>query len=262
MPEPLEHRDQTPARELRGVLFDLDDTLFEHRRLTEAAYAALHRLDESGLILLAVTGRPSGYGEVLVPAWPIAGLVAENGALTELRDGQDRNDLIDEVDSEQRAARRKRLESLASEMQQRYGLAPTIDVHLRRCDFTFDIGEYRQVDDALVREASAFARSRGALTVRSSIHLHISYDGSDKASGTLRILARRFGFDPTHARELFAFVGDSENDEAAFAAFRTTVAVANLRGRPTVSPKFITRGARGQGFAEFVRKLITLRSQR
>ena len=256
---PIDELDEATARKLRGVLFDLDDTLLDHRRLTEVAYGALHRLSEAGLTLLAVTGRPVGYGEVLVPAWPIAGLIAENGAIAVLRDADDRLLWIDEVNAEQRRARRDSLLELAREMQQRFSLTPSMDVNLRRCDFTFDIGEYQVVPDANVAEAARFARLRGAMTVRSTVHLHISYDGSDKASGALRILSRHFGCDATSARDRFAFIGDSENDEAAFAAFETTVAVANLRGRPTMSPKFITHAARGQGFAEFARKLIALR---
>jgi HAD superfamily hydrolase (TIGR01484 family) len=257
---PLDELDEATARKLRGVLFDLDDTLFDHGSLTEVAYGALHRLSESGLTLLAVTGRPVGYGEVLVPEWPIAGLVAENGAIAVLRDERSRLQLIDEASCEQRRERQAKLRALASEIESQFALVPATDVHLRRCDFTFDIGEYRLVDDSLVADVARFARSRGAMTVRSTIHLHISYDGSDKASGTLRILSRHFGYDVTSARDVFAFVGDSENDEAAFAAFNTTVAVANLRGRPTVSPKFITRAPRGQGFAEFAQRLIDLRS--
>ncbi len=244
---------------LRGVLFDLDDTLFDHSRLSEVAYGALHRLSEAGLTLLAVTGRPAGYGEVLVPAWPIAGLVAENGAIAVLN-VEGKTQLFDEVSAELRAQRRERLLWLAAEMQRQFpALVPASDVHLRRCDFTFDIGEFRTVADEVIVKAAAFARSMGAATVRSSVHLHISCDGSDKASGTLRVLSGCFGYDATVARDLFAFIGDSENDEAGFAAFHTSVAVANLRGRPTVSPKFITQAPRGRGFAEFAQKLITLR---
>jgi HAD superfamily hydrolase (TIGR01484 family) len=216
---PIDELDVVTARKLRGVLFDLDDTLFDHGRLTELAYGALHRLSGSGLTLLAVTGRPAGYGEVLVPEWPIAGLVAENGAVAVLRD-DGKLKLVDEASPAERTQRYRRLQSLASEMQQRFALVPAEDVHLRRCDFTFDIGEYQSVDDALVAKAAAFARASGAMTVRSTVHLHISYDGSDKASGTLRVLSRCFGYDSTSARDLFAFVGDSENDEAAFAAFQ------------------------------------------
>ena len=56
------------ARRLRGLLFDLDDTLLSHGVLTRAAYDALWDLRDAGLALVAVTGRPSGWGELLVAA--------------------------------------------------------------------------------------------------------------------------------------------------------------------------------------------------
>src|SRR3954463_16375679 len=67
---------------LRGFLFDLDDTLLDHSRLSEAAYSALFRLREAGFECYAVTGRPAGWAAVLVNQWPIQGAVAENGALS------------------------------------------------------------------------------------------------------------------------------------------------------------------------------------
>lgn len=257
--QPLNSLDQETARKLRGVLFDIDDTLTDGRKLTELAYGALNRLSEAGLLLIAVTGRPSGYGEVLVPQWPISGLIAENGAIAVLAKNGGL-ELVDEASAEERSQRTARLNDLAADMQQRFvELRPTTDVRLRRCDFTFDIGEYQMVAPQVVAAAAQYARSRGAATVRSSVHLHISFDSSDKASGALRILNRCFGFDPTLARDVFAFIGDSENDEAAFAAFSTTIGVANLRGRPSIAPKYRAKAPAGQGFAEFAAHLLTLR---
>ena len=64
------------ARSLRGLLFDLDDTVLSHGLLTEAAYGALWRLRAAGLELAAVTGRPSGWGDVLGAAVaPLAGCI-------------------------------------------------------------------------------------------------------------------------------------------------------------------------------------------
>ena len=63
------------ARGLTGLLFDLDDTVLTHGMLTKSAYDALWRLHESGLRLVAVTGRPSGWGEVIARQWPIDGAV-------------------------------------------------------------------------------------------------------------------------------------------------------------------------------------------
>src|SRR6478736_1444803 len=76
------------ARALRAFAFDLDDTLLDRGKLSEAAYSALFRLKESGLSLVAVTGRPSGWGEVIARQWPIAGAVTENGAVHVVREGK------------------------------------------------------------------------------------------------------------------------------------------------------------------------------
>src|SRR5262249_59883715 len=73
--------DRDEARRLTGVVFDLDDTLLDHGELAEAAYRALFRLREAGLRLVACTGRPAGWGEVLARQWPIDAVVVENGAV-------------------------------------------------------------------------------------------------------------------------------------------------------------------------------------
>ena len=57
---PLARLTADEARRLRGVIFDLDDTLLDHGALGEAAYSALFRLRASGLRLIACTGRPAG----------------------------------------------------------------------------------------------------------------------------------------------------------------------------------------------------------
>ena len=256
---PLAAISRETAESLAGVLFDLDDTLLDRGRLGETVYGSLFRLREAGLILVAVTGRPSGWGEVLALQWPVQGFVMENGAVSIVnQDGV--LQITEEVDTEVRIERKSRLLSLAESMMRTFpDLLPSKDVAMRRSDFTFDVGEFRQVPSRVVTEAMNFARAQGALSIRSSVHLHISFDGSDKASGTLRLLWKRFGLDMTDARRQFAFIGDSENDEAGFAAFQTSVAVANLRGRPTISPQYITQAERSLGFVEFAEHITSLR---
>ena len=78
--KPLADLDRAEAAGLTGLLFDLDETFLDDGRLTETAYAALGRLSRAGLTLVAVTGRPAGFGEVLARQWPVRGVVTENGA--------------------------------------------------------------------------------------------------------------------------------------------------------------------------------------
>lgn len=256
---PIARLSEQTATELRALLFDLDDTLLDGTRLGEAAYSALFRLREAGLALVAVTGRPSGWGEVLARQWPVDGVIAENGAVACARvDG--RATVVDFAESE-RASRRARLDAITSELRTRFPeLRPSDDVGARRSDYTFDIGEHERVPAEVVAAARRAARSLGARTVASSVHLHVTLDGLDKASGAARFLRMRFGWDPTESSSHVAFIGDSENDEACFSAFRTTIAVANFRGRPTLPPRFVTDAARGEGFAEAARVIVERRA--
>lgn len=259
---PIDALPTTEAHAVRGLLFDLDDTLLDHGRLTRVAYDALWQLSEASLLLVGVTGRPSGWGAVLARQWPVDGIVTENGALTaSVVDG--RLSLDDALDAATRRTRREALRSVVDRLRQRLpDLKPADDVEARASDFTFDIGEHERVPPDRIAEAVSLARSFGARVFRSSVHLHVTLDSEDKATGTLRFLTRRFGLDATACRSAFAYIGDSQNDESCFAAFRTTLAVSNFSGRPSVAPRFITRAPRGAGFAEAARALLTKRGQK
>ena len=108
---PLAELAAAEARELSGVLFDLDDTLLDHGRLPEEAYRSLFRLKDAGLRLFAVTGRPAGWGEVLARQWPIDGVVTENGAIGYAREG-DSLASWDRADEATRRSRRVRIASV------------------------------------------------------------------------------------------------------------------------------------------------------
>ncbi len=245
------------ARALTGLLFDLDDTLLDHGRLGENAYSALFRLREARLSLYVVTGRPLGWVRLLARLFPIDGGVAENGGALVGPGG----DFIDSVPPGVRAERRARLASLVRELGEAFvELAPPDDVGERLTDYTFDVGERRAVPRETIERVTAFARERGAVVHVSSVHLHVGFDAVDKASGAVRLLSKLAGVDPTAALARYAFVGDSENDAACFAAFKTTFGVANLRGRPTLMPRYLTSAPRGAGFAELSRTLGALRA--
>jgi HAD superfamily hydrolase (TIGR01484 family) len=257
---PVEQISSEQANSLHGLLFDLDDTLLDHGRLPEAAYSALFRLSESGLKLYAVTGRPAGWGTLLVRQWPIHGAVTENGAILVHRDGNLVRRL-DRADAKERHERRARIAMLVGEMRSRFAeLSPADDIDARISDFTFDIGERRHVPADIVDAAAEFARERGFRTLRSSVHLHVTADAEDKASGSVRLIRSLHGTDPTVARLRHAFIGDSENDQACFAAFPVSIAVKNLSGQPTLRPRFVTRGERSAGFVEAARALCARRA--
>jgi len=260
--KPLTALEPDEARRLRGVLFDLDDTLLSRGVLEPAAYGALWGLYEAGLALVAVTGRPSGWAEVLVRHWPLAGCVAENGAVYVVRRGAGIA-RCDGCDGTERSARRARLARLVERVRETVAEATlTDDVDARVSDVTWDVGERVTLPEARVRAIVHEIEQAGARWSRSSVHLHATFDADDKASGALRFCARELGEDQGAAVVRFAFVGDSGNDAPCFAAFRTTFGVANVRDslpRLRLPPRYVARRAMGQGFAEIAAEILLKR---
>ncbi len=251
------------ARGLDGLLFDLDDTVLSHGVLTREAYDAIWSMHEAGLKLVAVTGRPSGWGEVVARQWPIDGAVTENGAVHVVREGKGVALLFDGHASAV-AERRAKLDALVAAVGR---AMPDVrladDNHARRSDVAWDIGERDRLAPARVAELARLVVEAGARTTRSSVHLHATYERDDKASGVVRFLGGRFGVDAGRALVRWAFVGDSGNDAACFSAFHTTFGVANVAAYArtlSMPPRFVTPSERGAGFAELARALLAART--
>jgi hydroxymethylpyrimidine pyrophosphatase-like HAD family hydrolase len=260
--KPVTALDPDEADGLRGLLFDLDDTLLSHGLLTRASYDALWNMYDAGLKLVAVTGRPTGWGEVVARQWPIAGCVVENGAVYLRRQGATvlQRDACDGVERE---LRRTRLGRLVAHVRQAVPEARlTDDAAARRSDVTWDIGENATLDEDSVGRLVREIEAAGGRWSRSSVHLHATFDVDDKASGAVRFCARELGEEPGAAVVHFAFVGDSDNDASCFAAFRTTFGVANIRsrlGRLSVPPRYIATRSMGEGFAEVASQILEKR---
>lgn len=258
---PLDEAPDSALSALRGLLFDLDETLLDHGQLTEQAFRSLFALRDAGYLLFAVTGRPASWAEVIGRSWPIDGAIGENGPLAFRRKG-DRLLRFDTAPQGVRQERRERLARLVGELCREFpALVPADDTRGRVTDFAFDIGEHERASEDLIARATNFGRARGAHTTRSSIHLHFTFDRHDKASGTLAFLAS-LGEDPTSARYAYAFVGDSTNDAPCFAAFQQTVGVANVGGEFSLPPRWITRSARSAGFVELAERLVRVKTGR
>lgn len=259
---PLASLDRDEARGLAGVLFDLDDTVLSHGLLTREAFGAICDLHEAGLKLVAVTGRPSGWGEVVARQWPIDGAVTENGAVHVVRDGKGVQ-LVFDGDDASVAARRKQLDALVARVARDMPHVKLADDNEgRRADVAWDIGERVTLPETDVASLGRIVVEAGARTTRSSVHLHATYERDDKASGVVRFLASRLGVDPGRALRRYAFVGDSANDAVCFAAFETTFGVANVRAfvdRLSVPPRYVAQAERGAGFAEIARAILEAR---
>jgi HAD superfamily hydrolase (TIGR01484 family) len=260
--KPVTSLERDEVSRLVGVLFDLDDTFLDEGKLTEAAYGALFRLSRAGLRLVAVTGRPAGWGEVIARQWPVDAVVTENGAVTWYREEKGVSHWS-EVDPQARRERRERLAAGLALLRTEF---PTVrlsdDSHARESDVALDIGERIHVPADEIACIERAARALGFRTFVSSVHLHLTLDSYDKATGTLAFLVAHFQEDPTAARGRYAYIGDSANDASCFFAFLSSFGVANLTAslpRLSVPPRYLSWAERGAGFVEIADAILALR---
>lgn len=255
-------------RAIEVLVFDIDDTLTRDGVLEAEAFAALHALHASGLTLIAATGRPIGWAESVASLWPVDAAIGENGAGVVRRRGR----VIETSYALEGAARDAAWSRRAALEEELRAHDATIviasDGAGRRLDLAIDIGERRRLDESAVGALRAFVEARGFRTVTSSIHLHAMPGTWDKASGARRAIAllRDTASESVDlGAPSFAFVGDSPNDEAAFAAFGLSFGVANVRdhwAKLTHRPRFVTSRDRGRGFAELADHILRARSAR
>jgi HAD superfamily hydrolase (TIGR01484 family) len=252
-------------RRIRGVLCDIDDTLTTAGRLTAGAYAAMERLEQAGLQVIAITGRPAGWCDHIARMWPVAAVVGENGAFF-FR--YDRNRRVMKRafadDTAQRAANRARLQAIAADIVRAVpGCAIAADQLYRETDLAID---YCEDVTPLPREAVdrivALMQARGLTAKVSSIHVNGWFGDYDKLAATRRLVREEFHADLDATREFYVFVGDSPNDAPMFAFFPYSVGVANIRefaGRLGHEPRYVTTAAGGAGFREAADFLLAAR---
>ncbi len=256
------YRNLDPA-EITGVVFDIDDTVTRNGVLEAVAYDAMHGLADAGFQLVAVTGRPLGWTDVLARLWPVDLAVGENGAGWTWVDP----DGIHEGHFSN-AEERARQAALLDRVRREVAMAmPTVQVtqddRARRCDLAFDVGEWVSVPRPEIDALVSLIESLGLRTTVSTVHVHAVPGPWDKASGVLRGLADMTGRSVEADLHRWLFVGDSGNDAAAFERFPVTVGVANVRDhldRLPVAPRYVTEADRGAGFAELAAHLIEQRA--
>ena len=248
------------ARQVRVVLFDIDDTLTTAGKLTAEAYAALESLQRAGKRTIAVTGRPAGFCDPVARLWPVDAVVGENGGfyfrfvdgklLREYRQGADI-----------RARNRQRYAAIGRAVVAAVpGCIVASDERYRETDLAIDYAE--EVPPLPFEAAERIAellRAEGLRVTMSSIHVHGWYGDYDKLATVRELLRRQFHMDLDRELAAALYVGDSPNDASMFAFFQNSVGVANVRrfaGRLDAEPKYVTPSAFGAGFAELARHLL------
>ena len=263
MPRPLEGLVAEDVRGLRGVFCDIDDTLTQEGRLVPSAFQALADLQAAGLRVVPITGRPGGWVDHIARAWPVDGVVGENGGLWYfMRDGKLHRHF--HQSPEVRAENRLRLQGVAERILAEVpGTALASDQPYRELDLAVDFCEdVPRLPEASIDRIVAAFEAEGAVCKVSSIHVNGWFGDFDKLSGCRHLMETLWGEDLEKHRSDYAFFGDSANDEPMFGFFPLSIGVSNVQDflhRMETPPSWITRGEGGTGFTEGARRLLELK---
>jgi HAD superfamily hydrolase (TIGR01484 family) len=262
-PRPLADLPTSLARQVVGVFSDIDDTLTRDGAIEPAALDALRSLHAAGLPVIAITGRPMGWSLPFATTWPVAAIVAENGALAMFRDGECLHTeyVQDEVT---RARNTRRLRAVSAMVLSEVPTATLAqDSAGRVTDIAIDHSEFAHLDADAVARVVAVMQREGMNATVSSIHVNGWFGDHTKLTGARWMLRRLFGRELDAEIGRWVYVGDSTNDQVMFGHFPLSIGVANLRqfaDRLHTWPAYLAAGERGAGFAEVARALIAARA--
>ena len=258
----INHIPAEVCQNIRGVFFDIDDTVTTDGRLEGSAYLAIEKLKQAGLLTIPITGRPAGWCDMIARFWPVAGVVGENGAFYF---AYDRNTLKMRRcyvrSEEQRREDQKKLAKLKKEILQRVpGSAISADQTYREADLAVDFCEdVAPLPNESVLKIKNIFEDSGAVAKISSIHVNGWFGDYDKLSTCQLFVSSQLGFKLSEQREKFIFVGDSPNDEPMFQYFPNAVGVANVQNfinQLQHPPTWVTHQKSGAGFVELVDHLV------
>ena len=254
------------ARAIEIVFCDIDDTLTINGRLPAVAYAAMERLDEAGIAVVPVTGRPAGWCDMICRFWPVRGVIGENGAFYFVYEREDRRIKRSYWRTEiERTEDRTALEAIRSEVLRTVpGCAIASDQAYREADLAVDFAEdVGPLPDKDVQKIVEIFEKHGAIAKISSIHVNGWFGDYDKKSMCAHFLKQQFHLEMEQACKIAAFIGDSPNDEPMFGSFPCSIGVRNLEGfigMLRTRPTYLTADYGGFGFAELAELLIRART--
>lgn len=251
---------------IKLVLTDIDDTLTLHGRLPAVAFTALEQLQNAGLKIVAVTGRPAGWCDHIARMWPVDAVVGENGAFYFHYDASVRKmRRIYAQEDRVRLANVERLHGLATDILKAFpGTAWSADQAYREIDVAIDFAEdVLPLELAVAQKIADGFHLRGASAKVSSIHVNAWFGEHDKLTMSMKMMKELFDIDGNISNSQVAYLGDSPNDAPMFAHFHNGIGVANLlEFAPLMSalPRYVTVGEGGLGFAEFARTLLAAKN--
>ena len=247
---------------LRYLLTDIDDTITNNGRIPACAFTAMERLQQAGLRVVPITGRPAGWCDHIARMWPVDGVVGENGAFYFYYD-EEKKRMVRRYfrTAEERAKDKKKLAVIEKEVLARVpGCRVSADQAYREADLAMDFCEdVPPLDQDAIDTIVSIFEAHGAVAKISSIHVNGWFGDYDKLSMTSLFFREVFHVDLDTVREQVIFSGDSPNDEPMFEFFPKSVGVANILAfadRLTHQPAWVTQKEGGLGFAQMAALLL------
>ena len=244
------------------VLTDIDDTLTFMGQLPSVALAAMEQLQQNGIRVIPITGRPAGWCDHMARMWPIDGIVGENGAFYFKYDHESKVMHRRFVKTaEDRDVDRKKLKEIEKEVLRNVpGCRVSADQAFRVADLAIDFCEdVPRLSDEEVDRIVLIFKAAGAQAKISSIHVNGWFGDYNKRTMTNILFEEVFQKDLEKIKNRVLFSGDSPNDAPLFAYFPHSVGMANIvtfKKRLTTPPAWVTSKEGGYGFAEMVGILL------
>jgi HAD superfamily hydrolase (TIGR01484 family) len=262
--QPLSTLSDAALRRIDYFLFDVDETFTTHGLMHAETYATLFALREVGITAIPVTGRPSGWGNVMLSTWPIKACVTENGGVIAWKDAAGLA-VQQVIHAEHRGSGYiEKLRALGDSIVKKYPqVRVSADQPYRLTDLAIDYAEQsHDVSPLVVADIAAWMRAEGYQTAVSSIHIHAYKPENQKADGVYPLMKVAFAMDRETVHTRAAFIGDSPNDASLFASIPFSVGVANVRSslnQIATPPAYVCASDRGAGFIELAGRLIAAR---
>lgn len=255
------------CKKLKFFFTDIDDTLTTKGLLPAHSYSALFDLHRAGIKVVAVTGRPGGWCDMIARFWPVEAVIGENGAFyfsyNRVKKKMKRSYFFDH---KEQAKIKTSLDKIKQKITQDVPNARiSADQNFRlwdlAVDFKEDLTEPLSTDE--VKKICRIFENEGARYKVSSIHVNGWFGDFDKLSCVHRFLEEQTVLSWDEARESIIYIGDSPNDEPLFAGIDQTIGVANLKefwDQLEYFPRYLTYQSSALGFEEAVQTIIQLRS--
>jgi len=245
------------------LLTDIDDTITCEGRIPACAFQAMEDLNEAGIKVIPITGRPAGWCDHIARMWPVDGVVGENGAFYFVYDSHEKKMIrrYFKTDQEREQDQIKLADIRFKILQSVPGCVVSADQAYREADlaidFAEDVSHLSQTD--IDRIVDIFEQHNATAKV-SSIHVNGWFGSYDKLSMTKILFKEVFKTDLDTIKNKVVYIGDSPNDEPMFEYFSNSVGVANVlafKDSLVFKPAWITKAKGGIGFAQLAKVLVS-----